>query len=94
MRLPACTSAVPRFPKDKLGYRRGGPVPADLGITPALPDECRSPGASIPYTNTKCTVFVLWCQDCCRVWDPGRGPQGREVCGWWYPCGACWGWKW
>jgi hypothetical protein len=94
MKLPACTGAVRPLPAGAVPRWRSDWAHDGPGVTPALPNECRSPGASTPYSNTKCTLFVQWCQDCCRVWDPSRGPQGREVCGWWYPCGVCFGWKW
>ena len=35
------------------------------------------------WTETKCVLFSLWCQEHCIP------PGGREVTGDWYPCGVC-----
>jgi hypothetical protein len=62
-------------------------------ILAALPTECRQVGASQPWTDTHCAGpfggFIMWCIDKCRVPDSSRGPMGREVSGFPYPCGIC-----
>jgi hypothetical protein len=39
------------------------------------------------YSNTKCIIPTLWCQNCRNCYGGGQGPH--EECAFWYPCGVC-----
>jgi hypothetical protein len=95
MTLPEFTTERSLYRRNTLSHRN---TLKDTGlaqhsvIMAALPSECQRPGASRPYTDTKCYGVVLVRTDKCRV--PDGTIFGREVSGFPYPCGICFGFPW
>ena len=88
MRMPGYTAedALFRYKGNRMGIAE---EKSEIGVVPSFSHVCNGPGGA--WTDTKCILFTMWCQNKCRYYEPNpkTGELYKVESGYWYPCGIC-----